>query len=96
MEPLMSISRFTREQMLSVLRELDAGQTVKDVSQKYGISPNTVYRWRVKFAKKRKPATDRLHSLVIENRRLKSQFAELSLDYNTLRAALIKEAKTEC
>ena len=96
MEAIMSISRFTREQMLIVLQELDAGQTVKDVSRKYGISANTVYRWRVKFGDKNKPAIDRLHSLVIENRRLRSQFAELSLDYNTLRAALIKEAKTEC
>jgi len=96
MEAIMSISHFTREQILSVLRELDAGQTVKEVSRKHGISLNTVYRWRVKFAKKRKPAADRLHSLVIENKRLRNQFAELSLDYNTLRAALIKEAKTEC
>jgi len=96
MEAIMSTSRYTREQMLTILRELDAGRTVREVSRKHGISPNTLYRWRVKFVKKRKPATDRLHSLVIENKRLKSQFAELSLDYNTLRAALIKESKAEC
>ncbi len=92
----MGLSRFTREQIVNILRELYMGQTVKDVSRKHGISPKTLYRWRLKYAEKRKPDTDRLHSLVVENRRLKSKFAELVLDYNTLRAALIKEAKTEC
>ncbi len=35
----MSISRFTREQMLSVLRELDAGQTVKEVRESMVFRP---------------------------------------------------------
>jgi hypothetical protein len=39
---------------------------------------------------------ERLHDLENENRRLKRKIAELSLDYNTLRAALITEAKREC
>jgi putative transposase len=89
-------SCFTHNQIIVVLREIDAGSTVKDISRKYGISTKTLYRWKVKFADKRKPAKDRLRSLEVENRRLKSKFAELALDYNTLRAALVNEVKTEC
>lgn len=92
----MAKSRFTHDQIMAVIQELDAGLTLKDVSQKYGISTTTLYRWRVKLADKKKPVRDRLHSLVIENHRLKSKFAELALDYNSLRAALIRDSREEC
>lgn len=92
----MAKSRFTPDQIVAVVLELDAGGTVKDVSRKYGVSTTTLYRWRAKFADTIKPATDRLHSLQNENRRLKSKFAELSLDYTSLRAALVKDVKREC
>lgn len=92
----MAKPRFTHDQIMAVIQELDAGLTLKDVSQKYGISTTTLYRWRVKLADKKKPVRDRLHSLVIENHRLKSKFAELALDYTSLRAALVKDVKREC
>ncbi len=92
----MAKSRFTHDQIMAVVLEIDAGRTLKDVSRKYGVSTTTLYRWRVKLADKRKPARDRLRSLEIENRRLKSKFAELALDYTSLRAALVKEVKREC
>ena len=92
----MAKSRFTHDQIMAVIQELDAGLTLKDASQKYGISTTTLYRWRVKVADKKKPVRDRLHSLVIENHRLKSKFAELALDYTSLRAALVKDVKREC
>lgn len=92
----MAKSRFTHDRIMAVVLEIDAGRTLKDVSRKYGVSTTTLYRWRVKLADKRKPARDRLRSLEIENRRLKSKFAELALDYTSLRAALVKDVKREC
>ena len=92
----MGMSRFTRYEIMIILREIHRGSTVKDISKKYGLSTQTLYRWRAKFSNKRKPGKDSLRSLEVENQRLKSKYAELSLDYNTLRAALIKEAKAEC
>ena len=37
-----------------------------------------------------------IYELEEENRRLKQTIAELSLDYNSLRAALVKESRSEC
>ena len=39
---------------------------------------------------------ERLYLLEAENRRLKKEFAELTLDYATLRAALIRDVMGDC
>ncbi len=78
-----------------MVSELDAGQMAGEISRRYGISISTLYRWRAKYA----PQTDekeRLRSLEDEHRRLKRQFAELTLDYATLRAALIRDVRGDC
>ena len=92
----MTKSRFTHEQIMAIVLEIDAGCAPKDVSRKYGVSTATLYRWKVKVTEKRQPVKDRLRSLETENRQLKSQVAELALDYQTLRAALVADAKSEC
>jgi putative transposase len=89
--------RFTRDQIKIMVSELDAGQMVRDVSRRYGISISTLYRWRAKFAHEQQPADkERLRSLEDEHRQLKKQFAELTLDYATLRAALIRDVRGDC
>jgi len=92
----MAKSRFTRDDIRAAMLELDAGRLVKDVSRQHGVSKQTLYRWRAKFVEKEQPVRDRLRSLEVENRQLKNQVAELSLDYQTLRAALIADVKSEC
>jgi putative transposase len=92
----MSPSRYTREQIRKALEELKSGHTIKKVSRKYGMSTTTLYRWRVNLAPKKRLTNQHVRDLEVENRRLKNKFAELTLDYNSLRAALVKESKTEC
>ena len=89
----MAKSRFNNDQILAAVMEVNSERPMKDVARKYGISTTTLYRWRAKLADKKKPSGDRLRSLEIENRRLKSKFAELALDYTSLRAALVKDVK---
>lgn len=92
----MAKSRFNNDQILAAVMEVNSERPMKDVARKYGISTTTLYRWRAKLADKKNPSGDRLRSLEIENRRLKSKFAELALDYTSLRAALVKDVKREC
>lgn len=92
----MAKPRYSHKQIKAVIDEINTGLTLKDVSQKYGISTSTLYRWRAQLVGKKNPARDRLRSLQMENRRLKSEFAELILDYTSLRAALIQERTNEC
>jgi putative transposase len=89
--------RFTQDQIRSIVSELVAGQMARELSRRYGISVSTLYRWRAKFAHEQQPADkERLRSLEDEHRRLKQQFAELTLDYATLRAALIRDVRGDC
>lgn len=89
--------RFTQDQIRAIVSELVAGQMARELSRRYGISISTLYRWRAKFAHEQQPGDkERLRSLEDEHRRLKQQFAELTLDYATLRAALIRDVRGDC
>ncbi len=90
-------SRFTRDQIKIMVSELDAGRMAGEISRRYGISVSTLYRWRAKLANEQQSEDkERLRSLEDEHRRLKQQFAELTLDYATLRAALIRDVRGDC
>ncbi len=89
--------RFTPDQIKTMVSELDAGEMAVKLSRRYGISTSTLYRWRVKFSHAQQlNDKERLRSLEDEHRRLKRQFAELTLDYATLRAALIRDVRGDC
>lgn len=88
---LMSKLRLSQNQIKTALSELSAGHTVREVSREHGISPRTLYRWRANLAREQQLEIERLRSLEADHQRLKKQFAELTLDYATLRAALIRD-----
>ncbi|WP_447603623.1 transposase [Nitrospira sp. Nam80] len=92
----MHMSRVTGEKVIRVLQDLDVGLTVKKACRRQHISPQTFYRWRNWMLGQMSKPLERLHDLESENRRLKRKIAELSLDYNALRAALINETRREC
>lgn len=97
----MAKSRFTHDQITAAVNDMSRGLTLKDLSRKYGVSTTTLSRWRVRLATPKPVADplqfrDRLQLLETENRRLKKKFAELALDYTSLRAALIHEGTKDC
>jgi len=46
----MRMSRFIAEQMLAAVKMADAGTPVADVSRELGISHQTYYGWKSRFA----------------------------------------------
>jgi hypothetical protein len=42
-------SKFTEEQIVKVLREVEAGAKVQDVVRRLGITETTFYRWKSKY-----------------------------------------------
>lgn len=88
----------TREQKKEVLLKLDAGYRAREVSREYGVSMRTLYRWRANVirSQQRADGSERLQILEIEHRRLQRRFAELALDYTTLRAALVRDSIGDC
>ena len=92
----MQLSRFTADKIMAVLQDLDTGLTVKNACERQHLSTQTFYRWRHRMMGRITKRLERLEDLESENRRLKRKIAELSLDYNALRAALINESRSEC
>jgi putative transposase len=42
-------NRFSEEQIIGVLKEVEVGMKVAEVCRKYGISEATYYNWKAKF-----------------------------------------------
>jgi len=83
-------SRFSEEQIISILKEHQAGVGLADICRKHGISDATFYNWRSKYGGMEVSDARRLKALEEENRRLKKLLAESMLDVSTLREALGK------
>jgi len=76
----MKPSRFSEEQIISILREQEAGAKTADVCRKHGVSSATFYKWKAKFGGMDVSDARRLKALEDENARLKKLVADLSLD----------------
>ncbi len=81
-------SRYSEEQIIRVLRQVESGQKVKDVVREHGISEQTYYRWKSKYGGMEVSDAKRLKQLETENRRLKKLVADLSLDKQMLQEVL--------
>jgi putative transposase len=86
----MKRKRFTEEQILAILKEVDAGAMGRDVCRRHGISEQTLYRWKSKFGGMSVSDAKRLRQLESENAKLKKLVAELTLDKEALRELLSK------
>jgi len=84
-------SRFTDEQIIGVLHERDAGAKVIDLVRKYGVTEQTLYRWKKKYGGM--PATEakRLKALEEENRQLKWLVADQALNLQVVKDLLGKK-----
>jgi putative transposase len=77
-------SKFTQEQIIKVLQEVEAGAKVQDVIRRLGITETTFYRWKSKYGGMDVSEAKRLKSLEDESRRLKTLVADLTLDKQAL------------
>jgi putative transposase len=81
----MKRSRFTEQQIIAILKEGDAADSVKAVCRKHGLSPATYYKWKAKYGGLEASDLKRLKELEHENSRLKSLYADISLENAALK-----------
>ncbi len=82
--------RYSDEQIVSILRETEAGAKVGETCRKHGVSEATYYSWKQKYAGMGVSDVKRLKALEDENRRLKTMVADQALDIQALKALLSK------
>jgi putative transposase len=87
----MKRKRFTEEQIITVLREHEAGMKTGDLARKHGISEATLYNWKAKFGGMDVSDAKRLRALEDENSKLKKLLADAMLDASALRELLAKK-----
>jgi len=81
----MKKTKFTESQILNILKELDSGVKVADLSRKHGVSEATIYNWRSRYSGMELSELKRLRELEQENSRLKRIVAEQQLDIQILK-----------
>jgi putative transposase len=87
----MKKSQFTDQQIAFAVQQGEAGVAVEEVCRKLGISQQTFYRWKKKFAGLGVAEVRRLKLLEEENKKLKALVADLSLDKQILQDVLSKK-----
>lgn len=87
----MKKSRFTETQIISILKQQEAGMKVKDICREHGVSQATFYNWKSKYGGMEASDIKRLRELEEENARLKRMYADLSLDHQILKDILEKK-----
>lgn len=83
--------RYSEEQIISILNEVDAGAALAEVCRKYGVSTASYYKWKAKFGGMDVSEAQRLRALEAENIKLKRLVADLSLDIVALKDVLSKK-----
>ncbi len=77
--------KYSEEQIIRVLKEVESGLKVAEVCRNHGISDVTYYNWKSKYSGLSISELRRLKALEEENRRLKNIVAEQALDIRALK-----------
>ena len=86
----MKKSRHSEEQIIGVLKQVEAGRKVAELAREVGVSEATLYTWKSKYGGLEVSEARRLRALEEENRRLKQLVADLSLDREALKVVIRK------
>lgn len=86
----MKKTRHNEEQIIGVLKQMEAGRKVSELARELGVSEATLYTWKSKYGGMEVSEARRLKELEEENRRLKQLVADLSLDREALKGVIRK------
>jgi putative transposase len=86
----MKRTRFTEEQIIGVLKEVEAGAKTADLARRHGVAEATIYNWKARYGGLEVSDAKRLRALEDENSKLKRLLAEAMLDNAGLKDLLAK------
>lgn len=77
--------RHKAEEIIRILRDIEACPTVREGLKRHNISEQTYYRWRQRYGRMSVDEAKRLKDVELENARLKKIVAEQTLVIDGLR-----------
>ena len=86
----MKKAKHSEEKIIGVVKQMEAGRSVKELARELGVTDQTLYNWKSKYGGMEVNDAKRLKALEDENRRLKNMVADLSLDKEALTTVIRK------
>lgn len=83
-------SKFTESQIVTTLKQAEAGKQVKNVCRELGISNATYYVWKSKYGGMEASDVQRLRDVEAEYAKPKRMYAELAMENHTLKDLIAK------
>jgi putative transposase len=86
----MSRARHTEAEIITVLKQVEAGRKAEEVAREAGVSKHTIYAWNGKYGEMDVSEAQEVKQLREENARLKKLVSDLSLDKDALQSVIRK------
>ena len=87
----MKRSKFSETKIISILNEHEKGRPVTELCREYGISQATFYKWKSKYGGMTVSQLKKLKELEEENRKLKTMYADVSIQRDALKDVIEKK-----
>ncbi len=92
----MKKSKFSDTQIVSILKQAEAGMPVKEVCRQHQISSACYYKWKSKFGGLSVSELRRNRELEAENSKLKRMYAEMAMENHALKDLIEKKLEGRC
>ena len=87
----MKKSKFSDTQIVSILKQAEAGIPVKEVCRQHQISSACYYKWKSRFGGLSVSELRRNRELETENSKLKRMYAEMAMENHALKDLIEKK-----
>src|ERR1700745_539309 len=85
-------SRFSEAQIVSILKEHDAGASFVELGRRYGVHPNTISAWKAKYGGMESSELARTRAVDEENARMRRIIANLTLENDAMKQLIAKNS----
>lgn len=87
----MTRSKFSEQQIISILKQAENGRTVAEVCREAGVSTATYFKWKSKYGGMEASDIRKMRGLEEENRQLKRMYADVALECRALKDVIEKK-----